>query len=99
MNDTGHHLKEGILMTHEAPLELPMAVQVDKALIEKAQQIPGPPIPIPPADMEQLRAVEAAFVAEQKENKEVAGLLGLWAGTALLHDLAIETFREPAGEV
>ena len=86
-------------MTHEAPLDLPMAVQVDKALIESAQQVPAPPLPLPPGDTEQARALDAAFVAREKESEEVAGLLGLWAGTALLRDLAIETFSEPAGEV
>jgi hypothetical protein len=86
-------------MTHEAPLDLPMAVQVDKALIEAAQQVPGPPLPLPPADSEHVRALEAAFVAREKESQQVAGLLSLWAGTALLRDLAIETFSEPAGEV
>jgi len=86
-------------MTHEAPLKLPMAVQVDKALIEAAQQVPGPPLPIPPGDSEQVRALEAAFDSREKESEQVAGLLGLWAGTALLRDLAIDTFTEPAGEV
>ena len=86
-------------MTHEAPLHLPIAVEVDKALIEAAQQVPGPPIPFPPADAEHVKALEAAFDSRENEIEQVAGLLGLWAGTALLHDLAIETFREPAGEV
>src|SRR5438477_8370290 len=89
----------GMTMTHEAPLELPVAVQVDKALLEAAQQVPAPPLPIPPSDAEHMRALDAAFDAQEKESQQVAGLLGLWAGTALLHDLAIETFTEPAGEV
>jgi hypothetical protein len=86
-------------MTHEAPLHLPMAVQVDKALIEASQQIPGPPAPLPLHDAEHTRALEAAFVASEKESEQVMGLLGMWAGTALLRDLAIETFSEPAGEI
>jgi hypothetical protein len=86
-------------MTHEAPLNLPMAVQVDKALIEAAQQVPAPPLPIAPGDSEQVRALDAAFDAREKESEQVSGLLGLWAGTALLRDLALDTFTEPAGEV
>ena len=85
-------------MTHEAPLDLPIAVQVDEALVEAAQQVPAPPA-LPPSDTEHVRALEAAFAAKEKESEQVAGLLGLWAGTALLHDLAVETFSEPAGEV
>jgi hypothetical protein len=86
-------------MTHEAPLELPIAVQVDKALIEAAELVPAPPLPIPPSDTEHVRALDAAFDAQEKESQQVVGLLGLWTGTALLHDLAVETFSEPVGEV
>jgi hypothetical protein len=86
-------------MTHEASFDLPIAIQVDHALIESAQQVPAPPAPLPVTDSEQVRALEAAFAARDKESEQVAGLLGLWAGTALLHDLAIEAFSKPAGEI
>ena len=88
-------------MTHEAPLQLPLPVECDPALLMPAQVSPAPP----PhdgqlvADPEQVRAVEAVFAAKDKESATVAGLLGLWTGTMLLSDLAVDTFKEPAGEV
>jgi hypothetical protein len=85
-----------IPMTHEAPLHLPQAVEVDMALIENAQQVPAEPLA--QVDQQHVQALEAAFVAREKESHEVAGLLGMWAGTALLHDLAIEHFSEPVDE-
>jgi hypothetical protein len=66
-----------------------------------------PPLETPPSaeallerqDPEQAKAVAAVFEAKEKENAQVEGLLGLWMGTALLNDLATETFSEPAGDV
>jgi hypothetical protein len=43
---------------------------------------------------EQSRAAEAYFTHQQDENRQVAGLLGMWTGTLLLHDLAVEHFEE-----
>lgn len=42
---------------------------------------------------EQVQATEAYFTRENDEAHQVAGVLGLWAGTLLLHDLAIEHFE------
>jgi hypothetical protein len=47
---------------------------------------------------ERVRAVEAVFSDHEKESRAVAGLIGLWTGTLLLHDVAVETFEEPADE-
>jgi hypothetical protein len=85
-------------MTHESTLVLPVAVQVDKAVFAPAHQSPAPVLPAH-ADAEQVRALEAVFTAKDKESATVAGLLGLVTGTMVLHDLAVETFSEPAGEV
>jgi hypothetical protein len=85
-------------MTHESTLVLPVAVQVDKAVFAPAHQSPAPVLP-GPADSEQVRALEAVFTAKDKESETVAGLLGLVTGTMVLHDLAVEAFSEPAGEV
>lgn len=86
-------------MTHESTLALPVAVQVDKAMFAPAHQSPAPVLPSAPADSEQVRALEAVFAADEKESSAAASLLGLWTGAMLLHDLAVETFSEPAGEV
>ena len=86
-------------MTHESTLVLPVAIQLDKAVFAPATETPAPILPGPPADSEQVRALEAVFTAKEKESTTVAGLLGAWTGAMVLHDLAVETFSEPAGEV
>jgi hypothetical protein len=86
-------------MTHQAPLEVPVAIQCDEALLLPPGDVPSPPHPSTPADPDQVRALEAAFSAQERESHAVAGLLGTWTGAMLLHDLATETFTEPAGEV
>jgi hypothetical protein len=87
-------------MTHEAPLQLPLPVECDPALLMPSQVSPAPP----PhhdlvADPDQVRALEAVFAAKEKESATVAGLLSLWTSAMLLSDLAVDTFKEPAGEV
>jgi hypothetical protein len=86
-------------MTHQAPLEVPVAIQCDEALLLPPVEVPSPLHPSSPADPTQVRAVEAAFSAQERESHAVEGLLGMWTGAMLLHDLATETFSEPAGEV
>jgi hypothetical protein len=83
-------------MTHEAPLIVSLPVECHKEILMPAQVAPAPPQVVDP---NQARAVEAVFAAREKESQMVVGLLGLWTGTALLNDLAIETFSEPAGEI
>ena len=86
-------------MLHEAPIVLPVAVHYDKAIFPPAFETPSPPHPDDLPDAQQARAAEAVFAAQEEESNLVAGLMGLWTGTLLLHDLAVETFSEPAGEV
>jgi hypothetical protein len=86
-------------MTHESTLVLPVAVELDKAVFAPAAEAPAPLLRGTPPDVEQVRALEAVFAAKERESTTVAGLLGLWTGTMILHDLAVETFTEPAGEV
>jgi hypothetical protein len=87
-------------MTHESTVVLPVAVELDKAVFAPAHQAPGLLLPGSPPDSEQVRALEAVFAAnKEKESTAVNSLLGLWTGTLILHDLAVEAFSEPAGEV
>jgi len=90
-------------MFHEAPLTLPVAVHYDKAIFPPAFETPSPPHPDDIPDPQQVKAAEAVFAAQEqaqeKESNVVAGLVGLWTGTLLLHDLAIEAFSPPAGEL
>src|SRR5438067_13180807 len=60
------------------------------APIEQAP-LPGVTVEAPPPD--QARAAEAYFT-RQHENHLVAGLMGMWTGTLLLHDLAAEHFDD-----
>jgi hypothetical protein len=53
--------------------------------------LPGVTVEAPPP--EQGRAAEA-FFSRQEENHLVAGLMGMWTGTLLLHDLAAEHFEQ-----
>src|SRR5262249_10896461 len=85
-------------MTHESPLVLPVAVQLDKAVFAPASEAPAPVLPNVPQDPEQVRALEAVFTAKEKESTTVAGLLGVLSGTMVLHDLAVDTFTGPADE-
>jgi hypothetical protein len=86
-------------MTHESTMVLPAAVQVDKALFAPGADAPVPVLRDTLPDSQQVRALEAVFADKDAESHTVAGLLGFWTGTMVLHDLAIETFSEPAGEV
>ena len=86
-------------MTHESTLVLPFAVQVDKAVLTPASEAPAPIVPDLPRDPQEVRALEAVFTAKEKESATVAQLLGVYTGAMVLHDLAVDTFTEPAGEV
>jgi|SRR5438105_4553248 len=85
-------------MTHESPLVLPVAVQLDKAVFAPAPEAPAPVLADQPRDPEQVRALEAVFTAQEKESTTVAGLLGVLSGTMVLHDLAVDTFTGRADE-
>jgi hypothetical protein len=85
-------------MSHESNLVVPLPSLTEKAVIIPAlEAMPRPPLDHPPHESD-ARAVEALF-AKEKEPSAVAGLLGLWSGTMLLNDLAMDMFSEPAGEV
>ncbi len=85
-------------MSHESVFNVPIMKVIDMDSIAPLATTPSPLHAPNSADPEQARAVEAVFVAKEKENQQVAGLLGLWMSTAILHDLAVETFAPPADE-
>jgi hypothetical protein len=86
-------------MTHESTMVLPVAVQVNQAVLAAGAETPAPVLRDTLPDSQQVRALEAVFAAKDAETNTVQGLLGLWTGTMVLHDLAVEAFSEPAGEV
>jgi hypothetical protein len=85
-------------MTHEAPVVVPVAIEYNEAILAPGVEAPAPPLPQPPPDSKEAHAVEAVFAAQEHESQTVLGLLGMWTGTLLLHDLAVETFSEPVDE-
>src|SRR5438128_882524 len=68
-----------------------------------ADKMPEMPIaaveaPSPPPSPEQTRVADAVFAAQERESETVAGMLSMWTGVMLLHDVAVETFSKSAGE-
>jgi hypothetical protein len=86
-------------MSHDSQFIVQLPSDLDKQILMPAAVAPAPPHAVLAHDLEQAKAVEAVFAARERESQAVVGLLGLWTGTMLLNDLAIETFSEPAGEV
>ncbi len=89
-----------MLFNFELPFAAPAPIAVDPTVgqiaIEAEKAFPSPPLP--PPSQEEIRAAEQVFATESAENKMVAGLLGAWMGTALMHDLLVEHLGKSAGE-
>src|SRR5262245_42249924 len=90
------HGRGGVQMAQESPLVVVPKEHV-QAILPPAMQMPLPEEQLPPATPEQVKAVETVF-AQDQESEAVYGLLGMWTGTLLLHDLAKETFDKSAEE-
>jgi hypothetical protein len=86
-------------MFHEAPMPTPIVADPREAIEAMAAAAPSPPHQVPSPTSEQVQAAEAIFAAEERESRLVAGLLGMWTGTMLLHDLAKEHLSPPADEL
>jgi len=86
-------------MSQESPLMIPAPIQNDRQIIMPALEAPVQPPSSLAREPGQARAVEALFAAQERESDQVAGLLTLWTGTLVLHDLALENFSPAAGEL
>jgi hypothetical protein len=86
-------------MSLDSPFAVQLPSDINKDILIPARVAMAPPHPALVHDPEQAKAVEAVFAAREQESQAVVGLLGLWTGTMLLNDLAIEAFSKPAGEV
>jgi hypothetical protein len=82
-------------MAHDPLIALPETKLVVEAPARPVVEAPSAALPAPSA--EQVRAADGVF-ADHKESETVAGLIGMWTGVLLLHDLAIEHFDVPADE-
>ena len=81
--------------------ELPVVAPHITGQVEAIRQpLEAPPAAeLAPRSPEELRAVEAVFSHDQQEEQHlVAGLLGMWVGASVLHDVAVETFQSPPEE-
>lgn len=82
-------------MAQQAPAIIPVHFQGPiEVLHPPVLDQPAPPDAGTPTP-EEVRATEAVFAHEQQEHALVHGLLGMWAGTLLLHDLAQDHFDTP----
>lgn len=80
-------------MSHQVFVSGPVQIAKEQPPILQhppLQESPTPPTP------DQVRAVDAVFSEEEKT--PVAGLLGLYTGALLLHDIAKDTFTVPDEE-
>jgi hypothetical protein len=60
---------------------------------------PAPPLPDVCIDSAQLKEVDQVFTGKNQEADKVAGLIGMYTGVMLLHDLAMEAFAPAPGEL
>jgi hypothetical protein len=49
--------------------------------------------------VEEQEAVATVFRHQLREADQAAGLLGMWTGTLLMHDIIKDSLQEPAGEI
>src|SRR5262245_43097123 len=83
---------------HETILETPRHI-VKKEMVLPPGSAPARPAEILPPTQEQALATDEYFAqAADPETQAVASLMGLWTGTLLLRDLAVEHLRGPVKE-
>jgi hypothetical protein len=75
--------------------ELAIAVLQHSGPVQEVQPPPAEVLATPTP--EQARAADAVFSQKDKESAQVAGLVGMYMGAVMLHNLAVETFQ-PAVE-
>jgi hypothetical protein len=86
-------------MSEDISLVLPARPRIEVVLTPTVEVLP-PAASVTRLTPEQVHAREAVFTqqAQERESQQVMGLLTLWSGTLLLHDLAVETFSESEEE-
>ncbi len=85
-------------MSHDVSVAVPPATEQIRAIMNRALQTPLPAEQLAPPSPEHVRAADAVFSQHDPDSDKVAGMIGLWAGTLILHDIARETFDPPADE-
>jgi hypothetical protein len=85
-------------MSHEFAMVTPHGEQLRLVIDQQAQCPPPGGDALPATSAERALAVEAVFADNNREHEQVLGLLGLWTGALILHDVVRETFDRPADE-
>jgi hypothetical protein len=84
-------------MSHDPLIALPDTRLAAEAPAHPVVEAPGAALPAPTP--EQVRAADGVFADhKQSESDAVAGLIGMWTGVLLLHDLAVEHLDAPKDE-
>jgi len=85
-------------MAHQHLLpDPPPVVRVETSPARVVELPPGTGASLPAPGPEQVRTADGTF-AHSGDADFVLGLLGLWTGTLLLHDLAVEHFQSAEDE-
>ncbi len=82
-------------MSHDPLIALPDTKLVVEAPARPVVEAPSAALPAPTPEQE--RAADGVF-GDRKESDAVAGIIGMWTGVLLLHDLAVEHLDRPDEE-
>jgi hypothetical protein len=87
-----------MLMSHDPMAAAPVtSTTAEAAALQAAERALAAEAALPPPSPEQVRTADEVF-SHSQESRAVAGVLGLWTGALLLHDLAVEHFESPPEE-
>jgi hypothetical protein len=80
-------------MSHDPITAVPATSNTAEAVaLQAAEHALTVEAALPPPSPEQVRTADEVF-SHSQEGRAVAGILGLWTGALLLHDLAVEHFE------
>ena len=86
-------------MSGEVHVLPPVAVIYHEEVLSSGILAPAPPLPGAIAATPQTEDVDQVFSEKKQEADKVVGLISMYTGVMLLHDLAIEAFTPAPGEV
>ena len=86
-------------MSGEVHVLPPVAVIYHEEVLASGILAPAPPLPSAIVHTPQTEDVDQVFSEKKQEADKVVGLIGMYTGVMLLHDLALEAFTPAADEV
>jgi hypothetical protein len=78
--------------------DLTIAVLQNSGPVQELEP-PAPPEALATPSADQARAADAVFSQQDQESAQAAGLVGMYMGAVMLHNLAVDTFQPPVEEV